>query len=177
MTQYEAPGWLPGGGIPSLLQGKSNLVGIEIGVDYGTTSVHLLSSLPNSVLYGIDPYITYNDWYGSEVNDRERVMSIMKDRTDVFNHRFLHIRKTSDDAVSMFEDESMDFIFVDGLHTYEQVLKDCQNYWPKLKKGGLFCGHDFNTIEDVHNAVVYFANQINRPIGVVPQDVWYWYKE
>lgn len=177
MTQYEAPGWLPGEGIPSLLQEKSNLVGIEIGVDYGTTSVHLLSSLPNSVLYGIDPYITYNDWYGSEVNDRERVLSIMTERTSVFGNRFVHVRKTSDDALRMFEDQSMDFIFVDGLHTYEQVLKDCQNYWPKLKRGGLFCGHDFTTIQDVNNAASYFAAQIGKTINIVPQDVWYWYKD
>jgi hypothetical protein len=178
MTQYEPSNWLPGEGIPTLLQGNQTLKGIEIGVDYGTTSVHLLKSMPGLTLYGIDPYITYNDWYGSEVSDREHVMSVMTERTKVFNQRFVHVRKTSDDALNMFEDESMDLIFIDGLHTYEQVLKDCQNYWTKLKKGGLFCGHDFTTIQDVNNAVFYFANQINQhTIGIVPQDVWYWHKD
>mgnify|MGYP003343272792 CR=1 FL=1 len=54
------PEWISGKDILPLLKDFVNPVGIEIGVDYGTTSVHLLNSLANSVLYGIDPYITYN---------------------------------------------------------------------------------------------------------------------
>jgi hypothetical protein len=84
---------------------------------------------------------------------------------------------TSDDAVSKFEDESLDFIFVDGLHTYDQVLLDCRNYYPKLKKNGLFCGHDYGTIEEVRRAVDEFAKEVNKEIQFMRQDNWTWIKD
>lgn len=180
MTNYEPSGWLPGEDIPLLLEAvkNTNLIGIEIGVDYGTTSVHLLNSFPNATLYGIDPYMQYKDWHGGEVNNRNEVLEIMTNRLKEFGNRFVHVRKTSDEAVSQFEDESVDFIFIDGLHTYEQVLTDCRNYWPKLKEGGLFCGHDFATIRDVTNAVAFFVSEIQySKIGHAKQDIWYFYKE
>ena len=171
--------WLPGEGIPSLLNKDVELKGIEIGVDHGVTTEHLLKSLPKLKLIGVDPYMMYDDWAGPTIttDDRENALDMMNKRIFPYRDRFTHIRKTSDDALSMFEDESFDFIFIDGLHTYTQVLSDCHNYWPKLKKGGLFCGHDFMQIQDVNNAVVEFANKIKAMIGTTNQDVWFWYKQ
>jgi len=173
------PTWLPGEGIPSLLDKNAELKGIEIGVDHGVTTEYLLKSLPKLTLIGVDPYTMYDDWTGPTVpaDDRENALTIMKNRTSPYSDRFTHVRKTSDDALSMFEDDSFDFIFIDGLHTYKQVLLDCRNYWPKLKKGGLFCGHDFRGIPDVNNAVVEFANDLKAMIGTTNQDVWFWYKQ
>jgi predicted O-methyltransferase YrrM len=50
----------------------------------------------------------------------------------------------SDDFVSKFKDESIDLIFVDADHRYSQFTKDFKNWYPKVKIGGIFCGHDFN---------------------------------
>ena len=83
---------------------------------------------------------------------------------------------TSDAAVNNFENESLDFVWIDGLHQYNQVLKDCRNYWPKLKKGGLFCGHDYKVIPGVNKAVDEFAAEINVTVLTTIKDVWYWYK-
>jgi len=82
----------------------------------------------------------------------------------------------SDDAVEYFEDESLDFIFIDGLHTYEQVLKDCINYYPKIKKNGLFAGHDYSAIIGVKKAVDEFASSVNKQIVHSEADAWFWYK-
>jgi hypothetical protein len=43
-----------------------------------------------------------------------------------------------------FEDESIDFVFIDANHTYEFVSKDIAAFLPKMKKGGIMAGHDFN---------------------------------
>lgn len=53
------------------------------------------------------------------------------------------IKKNSWDASNDFEDESVDFIFIDADHKYESVVKDIQSWLPKLKKGGMMSGHDF----------------------------------
>lgn len=168
--------WLPGEGIPFLLNADKPIVGIEIGVDEGVTTEYLLQSLPKLTLHGVDPYSDYVDWSKVVVTGQENVYPKMLDKMKPFADRFTFHRKTSDDAVSLFADESLDFIFIDGIHTYEQVLKDCENYWPKLKPNGLFCGHDFNGIQQVKNAVIEFSNRINKSISLTNQDVWYWFK-
>lgn len=52
----------------------------------------------------------------------------------------------------LHENESLDFIFIDGNHTYEFVTADINNWYPKLKTGGLMLGHDYN-----HISVTQFA--------------------
>jgi hypothetical protein len=86
-------------------------------------------------------------------------------------------RDLSDNIVDQFEDNSLDFIFIDGLHTYEQVLKDCRNYYSKVKNGGLFSGHDYRVIDAVNKAVNEFSSEVNiNQIYETQVDVWYWFK-
>jgi predicted O-methyltransferase YrrM len=55
-----------------------------------------------------------------------------------------HIRKTSDAAYK--DIETIDFVYIDGLHTYDQVKKDISNYMPKIKKDGYIGGHDYHPV-------------------------------
>ena len=50
----------------------------------------------------------------------------------------------SDEFVSKFKDESIDFMFIDGDHRYSQISKDIRNWLPKIKTGGIMSGHDFD---------------------------------
>lgn len=50
----------------------------------------------------------------------------------------------SDSFVDRFEDDSLDFVFIDGDHRYNQVKKDIVNWRKKVKKGGILAGHDFD---------------------------------
>ena len=78
--------------------------------------------------------------------------------------------------MSDYDDNFFDFIFIDGLHTYDQVLTDCKNYYSKVKNGGIFAGHDYNTIREVRNAVDTFSNLQNKNVIQIPTDAWYWIK-
>ena len=53
------------------------------------------------------------------------------------------IKSTSVEASSMFDDESVDFIFIDAAHDYESVLSDIKSWYPKIKPEGLICGDDY----------------------------------
>ena len=53
------------------------------------------------------------------------------------------LRLTSDSALDVLKDELFDFIYIDGIHTYEQVKIDIDNYLPLLKEGGIIGGHDY----------------------------------
>lgn len=57
------------------------------------------------------------------------------------------IRKNFDDAVSSFQDNSIDVLHIDGLHTYEAVKHDFENWLPKTKKNGIILLHDIKVKE------------------------------
>lgn len=165
-----------GYGLGAMISNMKNPMGLEIGCDIGDTSNFLLDSNPTLNLTSIDPYVNYVDWNGANLNERENVFDRMMERLKGYSNRFTLVRKFSDDAVDMFEDEQFDFIFIDGLHTYEQLSKDCLNYYSKLKRGGIFSGHDFTAIPGVNRAAKEFANKVNKNILTTECDVWYWYK-
>lgn len=66
------------------------------------------------------------------------------------------VRTTSLKAASAYADESLDFVFVDASHEYEDVLKDLHAWYPKIKKGGYIGGHDYIFYSGVRRAVNEF---------------------
>lgn len=176
-TQTQKPIFRCSGyGLADLIKDINGPVGLEIGCDIGDTTEFLLGSKKDLNLISIDPYENYVDWNGRPLNEREEVLAAMLKRMEVFGDRFTLIRKTSDDALNEFQEEQFDFIFIDGLHTYEQLSKDCENYYKFLKPGGIFSGHDFTAIEGVNRAANEFAKKIDKKIMTTDCDVWYWYK-
>jgi predicted O-methyltransferase YrrM len=155
--------------------------GAEIGVAGGQNIKHLLENCSHiEKLYGIDSYspdsfdmkhINVNKEFGSfeglfkEVN---LMLSQFGDRTQL-------IRKTSSDALKEFLDESLDFIFLDANHEFDSVYSDISSWFPKIKKGGIFMGHDWDhgNFPGTTKAVKkYFAN-IKIETFSAPYHIWY----
>jgi hypothetical protein len=59
------------------------------------------------------------------------------------------------EAAKKFDDCSVDFIWVDAGHDYEDVMADLKAWWPKLKAQGIMGGDDF-PMEGVKSAVEEF---------------------
>lgn len=57
-------------------------------------------------------------------------------------------------SAQMFDDESVDFCFVDASHVAEDVQRDIEAWWPKIKLGGTLGGHDYSwgSVKSVTNA-------------------------
>lgn len=53
------------------------------------------------------------------------------------------IRSTSIEASKLYEDNSLDFVFIDGSHDYLSVKEDIEHWYPKVKKGGYISGDDY----------------------------------
>lgn len=73
------------------------------------------------------------------------------------------IRMSSVEASKLYQDESLDFIFLDANHTYECVMEDLVHWWPKLKIGEVFAGHDVDWT-GVKTAVEEFF--VGKPIRI-----------
>ena len=157
-----------------------DIVGIEIGTSCAESTYLLLEKCPNiKKIYTIDPYLQFEDWIGTITQDiLDRQLDIAKRNLDCFGDRVEMLRMTSKDALKMFKKESMDFIFVDGDHSYEGTKWDCHNYYPILKEGGFFCSHDYGFLEDVRRAVDDFRKEekIKAPVNPTLNTAFYWYK-
>lgn len=77
-----------------------------------------------------------------------------------FHHEMRHvvghyraIRGASWEVAAQFEDQSIDFVFIDADHIYEHVRKDVLAWLPKVKPGGIIAGHDYNPPHEVKRAV------------------------
>jgi predicted O-methyltransferase YrrM len=57
-------------------------------------------------------------------------------------------------SAQMFDDESVDFCFVDASHVAEDAQRDIEAWWPKIKPGGIIGGHDYSwgSVRGVTNA-------------------------
>ena len=113
------------------------LVGVEIGVLNGENCRHLLNVTDHLYLHGIDPLIP-----DSMAHNLIGTKTAIDKNTAGFEGRFEFIHDYSFHVVDRFENESLDFVFIDGSHFYDDVEKDYKLYFPKVKKGGLIFIHD-----------------------------------
>lgn len=140
------------------------IIGVEIGVMGGGGSVAMLDRLPNLKLYSIDPW-EHREGDGFEASFKQAVLDenyeIAKARCAPYGERSVIIRKRSDDALIDIPD-FVDFVFIDGHHEYNQVLRDITNYMKRVRKGGIISGHDYVQVPDVKWAVdkVFTADQL-----------------
>jgi len=83
-------------------------------------------------------------WYRGEYYMVDPVLRpLMQTRLDDWGSRAHFLEKKSTAAAAMFEDESLDWVYIDAKQTYKNVKEDMKVWWPKLKRGGLFSGYDY----------------------------------
>lgn len=137
----------------------TSIVGVEIGVGRGGTSVGLLNTNPNLFLHMVDPWdllppnpifphVTKENLIGC----RQQAIQV----TEFAGVRRNIMHTTSRRASSLFEDGSIDFVFIDGDHSLNHVSFDLLLWFPKVKLGGLVTGHDYN-LASVKKPVNEFA--------------------
>lgn len=127
-------------------------VGAEVGVRRGKFSEVLLLGNPGLKLYCIDPWVSYPEAPDQKVQDQ--IFEFAKARLSLYNAEI--IKKTSMDALSDIPNESLDFVYVDGAHDFENVMIDITGWSDKVRKGGIISGHDYpmSGVKPVVDAVV-----------------------
>lgn len=105
----------------------------------------------------------YYHTYKNDVNDLYMAFLMNMKDTNSLDH-IKPIKLNSVDAAKLYDDESLDFAFIDASHQYENVKKDIQVWLPKIKKGGFLAGHDYVFI-DVKKAVDELFGENKQIIG------------
>ena len=110
-------------------------------------------------------------WKGSiehttyDVITEEKLYDVFLSNIEPVKHIINPIRMTSIEASKLYEDNSLDFVFIDASHEYEDVKEDILAWLPKVKIGGVLAGHDYNTFEGVNRAVDEIFNINNLEIS------------
>ncbi len=117
--------------------------GVEVGVAAGEYSKTLAKANPQMKFYGIDPWQPqkgYRDYTRQTTFNKlyEDAQSRLK---DLPNYEFM--RMTSLEALDKFDDNSLDFVYIDADHSFTQVANDIHGWLAKLRPGGIISGHDY----------------------------------
>lgn len=91
------------------------------------------------------------------------------ENTKHLSDRFRTIVSKSNEAAQLFEDNSVDAIFIDAGHSYEAVIADIKAWLPKMKDGSIMSGHDYNGWPGVGKAVRELLGVPNK----VENDCWF----
>jgi hypothetical protein len=177
-------------------------VGVELGVSTGLFSEQLLRHWLGRTLCLIDPWRHLSDYLDS-FNASDKIMArrleIARRRLEPWQERLRWFLETSEVAAKRFARGSCDFVYIDANHSYQHVCRDLQLWYPKVRPGGLFAGHDyFDATADaklepnisehipkkmltsygVKSAVDEFAKNIGVVIGQTAEKypTWYFHK-
>ena len=142
---------------------KPDTVGAEIGVWKANTSVLFLERKVKK-LYMVDPYSVDPYEYLGENYMQEFYTKYSKVTGEFSKEGFMRYydgvhkevcrkvkqypaaevcRMTSDEWFAEHKDVELDWIYIDGDHSYEATLKDLNNAFAIVKKGGMILGDDY----------------------------------
>ena|SRR3972149_4271881 len=117
----------------------------------GETYKRLVSQIKNGTMIEVGSFEGLSLFYIKDVikdNNIECHSVDIDDRPNLIENtknwgiKFIHL--PSLDAAKLFEDNSIDLIFIDADHGYESVCQDIKVWLPKVKSNGILMGHDYD---------------------------------
>lgn len=145
---------------------------VEVGVWTGDFSERILRSTTPRELNLVDPWRFAPEfpkrYYGGLLAENQADMDAIHAGVVKRFGQYLSVnvhRKTSLEAAASFDDRSLDWVYIDGDHSYDAVRADLQAWWPKIVAGGLLTGDDVGWRDEggkqpVRQAVVEFCSRL-----------------
>ena len=142
---------------------KGKLIAAEVGVRAGNHAEAMLDKLDLKRMYLIDSYRPYMDG-GNFIETKQQMnwCKEMLEKLDKYNDKTTILSLSSHDVSKIIPDDHFDYIYIDACHEYDLVKEDIEDWYPKIKIGGIIAGHDYMTSwPGVKIAVDEFANSNN----------------
>lgn len=144
--------------------------GVEVGTDHGQYAEQLLEGVPTLNLDCVDPWVAYTE--GDQVHTQEEMDQIVKEverRLEPYiGERTTLYHLTSMKAVKHFEDNSLDFVFIDGNHEFSFVYEDIVEWTKKVKPGGIIAGHDYKVDPANNYGVIEAVQKYTKENHIAP---------
>jgi len=156
---------------------KPNTI-VELGTHYGNSYFAFCQAIKelkiSTKAYAIDSWTgdEHAGFYGNEVFNY-----VNKINNEHFSYFSNLIKATFDEASQFFENGSVDLLHVDGLHTYEAVKHDFENWLPKMSDKGVILFHDtvvkergfgvWKLVEEISTKYPYFQFEHGYGLGVL----------
>jgi hypothetical protein len=158
---------------------------VEVGVANGDFSFSLLNTWDGKV-HMVDCWANqdpaeYRDSFNT--NDAEqaaRYQGVLQKAARYDGRAVVH-RLYSHQAAPLFADGQLSFVYLDGNHCLEAIRQDIALWWPKLRVGGIFAGHDYldgklpSGDYGVMTAVNELATEHGVVVNVVPEEWPSWW--
>jgi len=117
------------------LKNMKNIIGLEIGVLYGVHAKHILETYDIKTLHIIDPFDLLED-------NPDNLEGICMSYLRPYEDKLKVYKGFSEDAIDITPN-NLDFVYIDGDHSYKGVIYDIIHYYHKVRKGGILGGHDY----------------------------------
>ena len=152
---------------------------VEVGSWKGKSSSYMAVEIANSNK-NIDFYCV-DTWEGSieHKNDPNlnQLYDIFNDNMQSLKQYHKTLRLPSVVAAKKFEDNSLDFVFIDASHEYEDVKTDIIAWLPKVKSGGVLAGHDYYTNNTDVEGVKLAVDELLDAVEIsVREKCWIYHK-
>ncbi len=118
--------------------------------DVGTWKGFSCAILGSEIKHRGGNIIAVDHWKGNVGTWNLKVVEV-EDICSTFQHNMkvlglddiVHVfSMPSSQAVNCVQDGSFALVFLDADHRYQQFMEDLKNWYPKVKTGGILCGHD-----------------------------------
>jgi hypothetical protein len=122
-------------------------IGVELGVAAGRHSEYILRNTKIEKLWSIDRWqhvVGYDDPMNLPQKDHDELYEYVCKKLSFFGERCTVLRSDTTTASNLFQDQTLDFVYVDADHSYEGCKRDLLAWIPKIKFGGFITGHDLN---------------------------------
>lgn len=127
--------------IPQFFVDMGYKTGAEIGVYKGDFTQQFLDV--GLKVYAIDPWEIYDGYLHHKGQKRQDFVYGHATRALSKYSKCQIMRKKSMDALSDFEDGSLDFVYIDGNHEFRYFADDVYEWEKKVRPGGVVSGHDY----------------------------------
>ncbi len=150
--------------------------GAELGVSQGRFTMYLCATMHDMKMIAVDrwqeqPEHKTEGWVGWDHSGS--LQRFQQNCAQFFPDRVAIHQMDSAEASIVAEDGSLDFVFIDADHSYESCKRDIEAWYPKVRKGGLVAGHDYN---QKWPGVMQAVGERFKKFAVIHDSVWLHFK-
>ena len=128
-------------------KGRKDLIIAELGVSNGGHADNMYLGLQPLKMYLIDCYENIPGWFESQLTIEQQQVLYNKSVEYFKNRKGIHFIKNRSRVASLtFPNNYLDLIYIDASHDELSVIIDIACWFPKVKIGGILCGHDFSLV-------------------------------